>query len=217
MKIKAQESQLEASARQGSEPEHFRKVLARFSGPGATGGNPNTKTCLERNREASCREADFEVIEMQARYWAQSTILAPSWRHLGPSWRLLGPSWRRLGPHWRHLGPSWRYLGAIWGNLGPSWAMLAPSWAILAPSWAILAPSWAHLGAILGPLGLSWGHLGAILGHLGAILGPSWRQLGPPWGHLGPGERKGAFSYGFGTLFQVRGWGLESKIPPPPR
>ena len=66
-----------------------------------------------------------------------SSILVPSWGHLGPSWGFLGLSWGHLGAIMGHLGA---ILGPSWGHLGPSWGHAGPSWDHLGPSWGCLGP-----------------------------------------------------------------------------
>ena len=60
----------------------------------------------------------FAMLRHLACILVSSSILEPSWGHLGAL-----------------LGSSWAHLGAI---LGPCWAILGPCWAILGPPWAIL-------------------------------------------------------------------------------
>ena len=79
-----------------------------------------------------------------------------------------------LGPSWGHLGAILAYLGPRWPFLERSWAVFGRSWSHLGASLVYLEPSWGHLGVILGPflpyLGQSWAVLGRSWGHLGAIL-----------------------------------------------
>ena len=65
---------------------------------------------------------------------------------------------------------------------------------------------YSHLEAV-------WGHLGPLTKAPGTPSGPPeaiWEPAGEP---SAAGQGTCAFSYGFGTLFKARGWGLESKIP----
>ena len=75
-----------------------------------------------------------------------SSILVPSWGHLGPSWGFLGLSWGHLGAIMGHLGA---ILGPSWGHLGPSWGHAGPSWDHLGPSWGCLGPKCSPRAKIL--------------------------------------------------------------------
>ena len=121
-----------------------------------------------------------------------SSILEPSWAHLGA---VLGPSWvaknmvkpdgkQAFSYNLKHLAPT-LHVAVICkkhrkyrGKLHFYCAKGVPFRGCSGPSWGHLGPSWGFLGAILGLLWRSWGHLGPSWGHLGAIVDTSWYLVG---------------------------------------